>query len=60
MAVRAVAVAPVIGYWREREGGPVLEQERTDAVIDLAQHPGWSIYGVVTKDHRAGQPHTHM
>jgi hypothetical protein len=51
---RAVAVQvgggrTVIGYWRNRHGRPVLEQERTDAVIDLAEYPGWSIYGIVTK-----------
>lgn len=49
VAVRVGGGRTVIGYWREREGGPVLEQERTAAVIDLAQYPGWSIYGVVTK-----------
>jgi len=27
----------------------VLEQERTEAVIDLSQYPNWSVYGVVTK-----------
>jgi len=52
---RAVAVRvgdggrTVIGYWRNRASGPVLEQERTDAVIDLASYSDWSIYGVVTK-----------
>lgn len=49
VAVRVGSGRTVIGYWREREGGPVLEQEQTDAVIDLAQYRGWSIYGVVTK-----------
>ncbi len=38
----------LIGYWRGRDG-PVLEQERTDAVINLSTYPNWSIYGVVTK-----------
>lgn len=49
VAVRVGGERTVIGYWRGRDGKPVLEQERTDAVIDLAEHPGWSIYGVVTK-----------
>jgi len=49
VAVRVGGGRTVIGYWRERGAGPVLEQERTDAAIDLAQYPGWSIYGVVTK-----------
>lgn len=52
---RAVAVRleggrkTVIGYWRSREGKPVLEQEATSEVIDLAKYPDWAIYGVVTK-----------
>jgi hypothetical protein len=49
VAVRVGGRRTVIGYWREHKGGPVLEQEQTDAVIELAQYPGWSIYGVVTK-----------
>ena len=39
----------LIGYWRGQDGKPVLEQERTAAVIDLAQYPNWKVYGVVTK-----------
>jgi hypothetical protein len=49
VAVRVGGGRTLIGYWRDREGKPVLEQERTDAVIDLSQYPNWSIYGVVTK-----------
>jgi len=39
----------LIGYWRDQKGKPVLEQERTDAVIDLSQYSNWFVYGVVTK-----------
>ncbi|MEA2162187.1 MAG: Peptidase S24-like [Thermoanaerobaculia bacterium] len=39
----------LIGYWRGQDGTPVLEQERTEAVIDLSQYPNWSVYGVITK-----------
>ncbi|MBV8543574.1 MAG: S24/S26 family peptidase [Acidobacteria bacterium] len=49
VAVRVGGGRTLIGYWRDREGKPVLEQERTDAVIDLSQYPNWSVYGVVTK-----------
>jgi len=49
VAVRVGGGRTLIGYWRDREGKPVLEQERTDAVIDLSQYPSWSVYGVVTK-----------
>jgi len=49
VAVRVGGGRTILGYWRDRGGKPVLEQERTDAVIDLAQYQGWSIYGVVTK-----------
>ncbi len=49
VAVRVGGDRTVIGYWRDRDGKPVLEQERTDAVIDLAEYPEWSLYGVVTK-----------
>ena len=49
----AVRVYPegrtVIGYWRMRNGKPVLEQERTHAVISLAEYEHWQVYGVVTK-----------
>jgi hypothetical protein len=49
----AVRVYPkgntVIGYWRMRNGKPVLEQERTRAVINLAEYDHWQVYGVVTK-----------
>ena len=49
VAVRVGGGRTLIGYWRDRGGKPVLEQERTDAVIDLSQYPNWSVYGVVTK-----------
>jgi hypothetical protein len=49
VAVRVGGGRTIIGYWRGRDGAPVLEQERTAEVIDLAEYPGWSIYGVVTK-----------
>jgi hypothetical protein len=49
VAVRVGGGRTLIGYWRERDGKPALEQERTDAVIDLSQYPNWSVYGVVTK-----------
>lgn len=49
VAVRVGGGRTLIGYWRDRRGKPVLEQERTDAVIDLSQYPNWSVYGVVTK-----------
>jgi len=49
VAVRVGGGRTLIGYWRDRGGKPVLEQERTDAVIELSQYPNWSVYGVVTK-----------
>lgn len=49
VAVRVGGGRTLIGYWRDQEGKPVLEQERTGAVIDLSQYPNWSLYGVVTK-----------
>jgi len=49
VAVRVGGGRTLIGYWRDRGGTPVLEQERTDAVIDLSLYPNWSVYGVVTK-----------
>jgi hypothetical protein len=49
VAVRVGGGRTLIGYWRDRKGKSVLEQERTDAVIDLSQYPNWSVYGVVTK-----------
>jgi len=49
VAVRVTGGRTLIGYWHPRDGNPVLQQERTDAVIDLAQYPNWSIYGVITK-----------
>jgi hypothetical protein len=49
VAVRVTGGRTIIGYWHPRDGNPVLEQERTDAVIDLARYPNWSIYGIVTK-----------
>jgi hypothetical protein len=49
VAVRVGGGRTLIGYWRDRDGESVLEQERTDAVIDLLQYPNWSVYGVVTK-----------
>lgn len=49
VAVRVGGGRTLIGYWRDRGGKPVLEQERTDAAIDLSQYPNWSVYGVVTK-----------
>ena len=49
VAVRVGGGRTLIGYWRDRGGKPVLEQERTEAVIDLSQYPNWSVYGVVTK-----------
>lgn len=49
VAVRVGGGRTLIGYWRDREGKSVLEQERTDAVINLSQYPNWSVYGVVTK-----------
>lgn len=49
VAVRVGDGRTIIGYWRSRDGWPVLGQERTDAVIDLAQYPGWNVYCVVTK-----------
>jgi hypothetical protein len=49
VAVRVGGGRTFIGYWHDREGKPVLDQERTDAVIDLSQYPNWSVYGVVTK-----------
>jgi Peptidase S24-like len=61
---RAVAVSvgggrTVIGYWRDHNGTPVLEQECTTKVVDLSEYPGWSIYGVVTKIIGRGiPPHT--
>lgn len=49
VAVRVGGGRTLIGYWRDRDGKSVLEQERTEAVIDLSQYPNWSVYGVVTK-----------
>ncbi len=49
VAVRVMGGRTLIGYWHPRDGNPVLQQERTDAVIDLAQYPTWSIYGIITK-----------
>jgi hypothetical protein len=49
VAVRVTGGRTLIGYWHPREGNPALQQERTDAVIDLAQYPHWSIYGIITK-----------
>lgn len=49
VAVRVTGGRTLIGYWHPRDGNPVLQQERTDAVIDLAQYPHWSIYGIITK-----------
>jgi hypothetical protein len=49
VAVRVGGGRTLIGYWRGQGGKPVLEQERTDAVIDLPRYPNWSVYGVVTK-----------
>jgi hypothetical protein len=49
VAVRIDGGRKLIGYWRGRDGTPVLEQERTEAVIDLSQYPNWSVYGVITK-----------
>jgi hypothetical protein len=49
VAVRVDGGRRLIGYWRDRDGKPVLEQERTDAVIDLSKYANWSVYGVVTK-----------
>jgi hypothetical protein len=49
VAVHVGGGRTLIGYWRDREGKPVLEQERTDAVIDLSQYSNWLVYGVVTK-----------
>lgn len=49
VAVRVGVGRTLIGYWRDRGGKSVLEQERTDAVVDLSQYPNWSVYGVVTK-----------
>jgi hypothetical protein len=49
VAVRVGGGRTLIGYWCNRDGKPVLEQERTDAVIDLSQYPNWSVYGIVTK-----------
>jgi hypothetical protein len=49
VAVSVGSGRTVIGYWREREHGPVLEQVSTDKVVDLAEYPNWSVYGVVTK-----------
>jgi hypothetical protein len=49
VAVRVTGGRTLIGYWHPRDGNPVLQQERTDAVINLAQYPNWSIYGIITK-----------
>lgn len=49
VAVNVGGGRTVIGYWRVRKGGPVLEQESTYKVVDLAEYPGWEVYGVVTK-----------
>jgi peptidase S24-like protein len=49
IAVRVTGGRTLIGYWHPRDGNPVLQQERTDAVIDLAKYPNWSIYGIITK-----------
>ncbi|MGA8807124.1 MAG: S24/S26 family peptidase [Thermoanaerobaculia bacterium] len=49
VAVRVTGGRTLIGYWHRRDGSPVLQQERTDAVIDLAQCLNWSIYGIITK-----------
>ena len=49
VAVRVTGGRTLIGYWHPQDGNPVLQQERTDAVIDLAQYPNWSIYGIITK-----------
>jgi hypothetical protein len=49
VAVRVGGGRTLIGYWLGRDGKPVLEQKRTDAVIDLSLYPNWSVYGVVTK-----------
>jgi hypothetical protein len=49
VAVRVDGGRTLVGYWQSQNGTPVLTQERTDAVIDLAQYPNWSIYGVITK-----------
>jgi hypothetical protein len=49
VAVRVTGGRTLVGYWHPRDGNPVLQQERTDAVIDLAQYPNWSIYGIITK-----------
>lgn len=49
VAVRVGGGRTLIGYWRDRGGKSVLEQERTDAVVDLSLYPSWSVYGVVTK-----------
>lgn len=49
VAIRIDGGRKLIGYWRGRDGTPVLDQERTGAVIDLAQYPNWSVYGVITK-----------
>lgn len=48
-AVRVGGGRTLIGYWRANGGEPVLEQERTEKVIDLGEYPGWEVYGIVTK-----------